>query len=433
MFPSQPANNCGTNCTGKCVLINRAGFHDSYECIATSTYYFCNETMSTYLIVISCFIGLNVIAFIGAYINGGHRTDWCTLIVSIVQNIVFITLIMGITCLATFTVNVGYIISIPVGISVGVIMNLITFCTLKAKRSRVRIFKDNGKTADIGSFDEYSAKAHFNPPIIKTSGVIIYNLPFVSKIKTIAVAFKEYIPYQSWRAESSPEPIELKGHSIVKVENDFIFSECIQSTIDDRKRNIAQTGNQSGAEIIGYTILNKVYKVKKEKLFGTSCFLSFYNSCFGKFIFVISHIFGLSAFMENIYGITTKIVHIQTKRTISGSNDLPTAALRPDSKAINGDICEQMPQSVTPQAQIFTGPNVTPMNQNHMQMNQMNQNQMQMGIAPMNQMNQNQMQMGMAPMNQNQMQTPYIGEKQVQPQIGMPNPDYIQNPYIDEP
>jgi hypothetical protein len=403
MFPGQEVSKCGANCTGKCVLVG--GLYNTYECIATSTYYFCQETMSTYWIVIACFVGINAITFVGAHINGGYKTDTCTFVVSIIQNAVFVTFIMGVACMITFSMNWIYMVSIQVGIFVGIMMNTITFCTLKAKRSRVCIFKDSGKIADMDSFDEYASKAHFNPPIVKVKGIANYKIPFVYNKRTIPMAFEEYIPYQSWRAESSPEPIELRGHLIVKVKNDFIFSESFKATINEWKRNIERTEIYSGVEISDYSIRNKVFCVKKKKLFGTSCLLSFYNSCFGKFLFVASHIFGLSAFMENIYGITTKAVRIRTKRTISGSNDLPTAALNPDSKAINGDICEQMPQSIFTQTPFFMGPNVMPMNQNQMQMNQM---------------------------NQNHMQPSYIGGMQIQPQIGMPNPDYMQNPYVGE-
>ena len=161
------------------------------------------------------------------------------------------------------------------------------------------------------------------------------------------------------------------------------------------------------------SVKNKVFNVKKEKAFGASFVSTFLNSCFGKFIFFISHLCGYSAALENLYGLTTAVLNVSTNRTISGNTDLPNRVLCHDSKAVNCDNMTQMPLSKMPQAGIAT---------QQIAINNMYQNaamgqpgiQMQPGMMPMQQ------QPGMMPMQpQPGMQMNQV-PMQIQPQPGMP-------------
>ena len=167
MSQDEIPNNCGTNCNGKCILTEVSGLNKSFECIANSTYYFCKESMMTFWIVMASFIALNIIAFIGAIINRGHKSDWCTFIVSIFQNVIIVSMIMGITCTFTISSELEYKLPIMLGLVIGVIMNVATFYVMEGSRSRKIIFKSFGVTADMDKVNEYIAKAHYNPPLIK--------------------------------------------------------------------------------------------------------------------------------------------------------------------------------------------------------------------------------------------------------------------------
>ena len=382
---SDSDNHCGS-CDGVCYKTDSFDYATMYKCIAQSTYDLCKGNIPNYWIMVACFIAVNLIMYIAAVIHGGYKSSTCTLIVSIVQNAIFCVFILSITCVATFGgYEPAYVIPIPLSIIATITLNVMTFCSCRKKTGRDVIFQkkssdDDDETQEC-DIQTYIAKAHFNPPLIKIKGVASYSQQYGGKTRINFLKYKDYVPYLTWRSDSSPEPVTESGLTIVKVENNFTFTEGLKTVIGERKKYIASVVKQSGCEISNECVVNKVHNVKKEKTFGSSCVSSFLNSCFGKFIFVISHICGLSAAFENLYGLTTTFVTVTTSRTLSDINDLPVQALCHDPKAAECDTLTQMPMSFMPQTQLM---NQLPMGQQGVQMMPMQpQQMMQMSQGPM--------------------------------------------------
>ena len=383
-------SDCGGSCDGVCYKILGKHGNYSYACIEQSLYDFCKGSTPNFWILFACLAVVNIILFIAAKVHKGYTSSTCTFVISLIQNILISTFIMGVTCIATFgSEEFLYKALIAISVFFTIVINVITFCACKKKLGREGMFPKDDPDDPNCDLETFVAKAHFNPPLIKVKGVATYTVVKRKRTTIEYMKFKDYIPYQTWRAESNPETLPTSGITIVKVENDFAFSEDINTRIRDKKNEIADIIKFRQGDPHGVNVYNKVYNVKKQRVFGTNCMKNFLESCFGKFIFNLSHALGLSAAFENIYGLTTYILKVSTSRTISGGNDLPTPVLCHDAKAPNCDNASKMPESTLPNS-----------GQQQPQMNMYQQ-----GMVPM------QPQPGM-PMQQ--------GMMQIQPQPGMP-------------
>ena len=192
----------------------------------------------------------------------------------------------------------------------------------------------------------------------------------------------------------------------------------MESVIQQRQQFLADQSKNLNAENQYEKVMNKIYNVKNHLVIpGRSCYFIFMNSCFGKFIFFLSHVVGFSTIFENIYGLLVRKVTITTKRLISDTNEYPIPALQPDPNQKGGEVCTKMPPSIVPMVTMNMS---MQQNQQMMMQNQqiMMQNQQMMQNEQMMMQNQQMMMQNQQIMQNQQMMMQ--NQQQMMMQQGMP-------------
>ena len=424
-------------------------FGERYECVSNTAYVFCYDTVWAFIVMFACLWFINLLFFIIARCKGQMYSSCCQFCVSLVQNVLFCAFVQSIICMVNDPqpkFMAGFMLFF-----MSIQVNFITFlvfprcfdsqngeetgCARSAanfRRLRGAMFHSKKEMDDnIDDFDSYVAKAHANPPLIKIKGVCRTAVQTHKGVSIFDFKFWDYVPYETWRCESKPEEYKKASIIITELHNDFNITQNLMSQISIRKENFKQMSEQVHFEILTCYAANKVYNVKKHKVFGeTSCYYSFLNSCFGKFIFVVSHIFGLSPVFENLFGMMVRKIEINTKRSISDTNEYPIPVLKPFPDIPGGESCAQMPPSQAPQSAIIAQQNMAnqlynqqlaanPAMQNQMmvQQNQMMMQQQQQQMIIQQQQEQIMMQQQQIAQQNQMLQQQQMGMQQ---QPGMP-------------
>ena len=419
---------------------------------SSASVYFCFAPYTTLWILMFSLIGVNIIFYIFARIKGDFYSSTACIIISILENVLFTCLVMGINCLVMIEDMDGmaYIAPIFIYIPVTIIMNFIILltCSKENQKNRKMIFIPKNKLDNqINDVFTINQKAHANPPLVCLKGTF--------QISRFIYKYFDYVPYQSWQADSKseeiPEKLGRKSLLLLEIKPDFTLSSTFQTKLQQRQNNLDMISQAVGAATMQKTSF-KIYNLHKKTFVKTSnLYFAFLNSCFGKFIFGLSHIFGLSAFLENIYGLALTKASITVKKSISDTNEYPIPAYSPDVDQPGGETCETPPISQLPQYLIYQNQIqmnnyyqaylAQQQNQQMMMMNQQNQQMMmnaqnqqmmmnaqQQQIMMNNQQQLQQQQQQMMMMNAAQQQqtmannSPYISNMQMVEQINaMPN------------
>ena len=255
---------------------------------------------------------------------------------AVFQNVIFAIFITCIIYIAT-DFNFGFIFGLVFFIPVTIFSNIIVFLCCKKHTKRRSRFLDFPKmiAGHPSALKTYIEKAHANPPVLKIDG----------QYKGLAlIKYTDYIPYQTWQADSSCEKDYNTQASLVilKIKTEYNTTEEIEKEYQVREPMLEKMTATVHGLIIYQKRHSSIYNIKKNAIFADDvCVFRFLSNCCGVLLFFFLHIFGVATCLENFIGIICKGYTVHVKKSISTGNDFSVPAYQPDPKLPNGEKVEK--------------------------------------------------------------------------------------------
>ncbi|EAY17559.1 hypothetical protein TVAG_453870 [Trichomonas vaginalis G3] len=156
-----------------------------------------------------------------------------------------------------------------------------------------------------------------------------------------------FVPYHTWEPISTPIfDINRSKIMILKFTHYFQLTEELQNKVRIYVNGVKFVHH----EYFGVDFDESKCSLKEANQAGNlhqtmvisngSLLMSFLNSKFGFFIYIISHIFGLSTFFDDLFGMQVSTTEIDTKRLLSNDNSLRNERYKADA---NGGVDIEQP------------------------------------------------------------------------------------------
>ena len=201
--------------------------------------------------------------------------------------------------------------------------------------------------------DYFINAAYYNPPLIKIYGVC--------KTGNFYYQYEEYLPFCTWKSETPPEITKDDNPAKLKLENEFILEDELQTKLNKRKEEIKALAKKYNYEtepmdkmiiydkIINFEYFNEEkmsYSVNEPDDCNCNC-PAWLNILLGIMLILIElgaviFVFftGLASILYTIYliydhfSINTDVTVVKTKRILSDYNGLPNSEKNPDYRGI---------------------------------------------------------------------------------------------------
>ena len=194
------------------------------------------------------------------------------------------------------------------------------------------------------SFENFKTLAHSQPPRIQIKtqwNQDTYIRRYGSRkraVRTDLMSLDYYIPYTSWKAESTPNDVQIDGNTqkplIVFLDNKFNLTLYIQMLVNEHGCSSNFSNVRKLHFLAGYLQPITVFP-------GNSCVIEQCQSKFGSVVYFISHFFGFEALIFNLTGLFLRRITIHTERSLSDINEYPIPAYHSDPKYSSTEMKDQ--------------------------------------------------------------------------------------------